>query len=76
MPQTGQNSPLRSFREGKNLSLEQLAEQFGVHKTTVMRWEGRRVPAERVAEVERVTGLSRGHLRPDLFRPGMTTQSP
>jgi DNA-binding transcriptional regulator YdaS (Cro superfamily) len=49
------------------MSLEQLADIFGVNKTTVMRWEDRRVPAERVIEIEARTGIPRHDLRPDIY---------
>lgn len=38
-----------------------------VHKTTVMRWERDGAPLDRVVEVERVTGIPRAELRPDVF---------
>lgn len=59
--------PLRAYRAETGLSLEQLAGRFGVNKTTVMRWEDGRVPAERVVEVETATGIARARLRPDLY---------
>lgn len=34
----------------------------------ISQWK--RVPAERVADVERATGISRGRLRPDIFGSG------
>jgi len=49
------------------LTLEELAGRFGVNKSTVLRWEEERVPAERVLDVERETGVSRHDLRPDLY---------
>jgi len=49
------------------MSLEELAAEFGVNKTTVHRWEEGRIPAERVVEVEAVTGIPRHELRPDLW---------
>ena len=36
----------------------------------------RRVPAERVLEVERLTGVSRHELRPDLYPPPIEAPSP
>lgn len=63
------NAPLRAYRAEKSLTLEALATIFGVNKTTVMRWEDGQVPAERVIEVERATGVSRQALRPDLYPP-------
>jgi transcriptional regulator with XRE-family HTH domain len=58
--------PLRSYRAETGLSLEQLAGRFGVNKTTVMRWEDGRVPAERVVEIETATGIARD---PTAARP-------
>jgi len=37
----------------------------GVHPMAVREWS--RVPAERLAQVERETGIRREQLRPDLF---------
>ena len=50
-----------------------IAEQLGVAHSTVMRWSTRRVPASRLGELSRVTGIPAGKLRPDLasaFRKG------
>lgn len=60
-------SPLRAYRENSNLTLEKLGADFGVHKTTILRWEEGGVPVERLADVERVTGIPRQKLRPDIF---------
>ena len=62
------SNPLRSYRLRTGLTLQQLAGRIGVHKTTILRWEEGRVPAERMVEIERVTGLPRRELRPDLFQ--------
>ncbi|MFN7185967.1 MAG: transcriptional regulator [Pseudomonadota bacterium] len=43
-----------------------LARELGVTPGAVNQW--RRVPAERVVEVERITGIPREQLRPDLFQ--------
>ena len=52
--------------QAKGLQITGLARDLGVDKGTVSRWN-RRVPAERVLDVERVTGISRCVLRPDLY---------
>lgn len=52
-------------RRGKRLSA--LAADLGLNKTTVTRWAQKRVPAERVLDVERATGISRHELRPDIY---------
>lgn len=49
------------------MTLAQLAAIFGVHKTTVMRWEDGGPPPERVLEIERATGVPRHELRPDIY---------
>jgi len=45
-----------------------VARALNVDKSTVTRWEQGAIPAERVIDVERVTGIPREVLRPDLAR--------
>ncbi len=45
----------------------ELARQLGVKVQSIQQWK--RIPAERVAEVERITGISRHELREDIFGP-------
>lgn len=59
--------PLRAFREAKGLTLEQFGRVFAVDKSTVMRWEGGKIPAERVPPVCKFTGICPHELRPDLY---------
>lgn len=66
---TRPNSPIGEYRRAHGLTLEALGQRLAVDKTTVMRWEARRVPADRVLDVERVTGIRRERLRPDLYAP-------
>jgi DNA-binding transcriptional regulator YdaS (Cro superfamily) len=56
----------RNERDPK-ITIEDLAARIGIDKGTLSRWENGRVPAERVLEVERLTGVSRHDLRPDLY---------
>jgi len=42
-----------------------LAEMLGVSRQAVYKWT--RVPAERAPQIERLTGVSRAELRPDLY---------
>jgi DNA-binding transcriptional regulator YdaS (Cro superfamily) len=46
-----------------------LATAVGVHRSQVTRWVkwNMPVPAERVPDVERVTGIPRHELRPDIY---------
>ena len=45
--------------------MAQLAEKLGIARQAIYQWS--RIPAERVVEVERITGVPRVELRPDLF---------
>lgn len=60
---------LPELLRSRDMKLADLAREAGVDKATVTRWAQKRVPAERVAEVERITGISRHVLRPDVFGP-------
>lgn len=44
-----------------------LARGMCVNKSTVTRWDRAGVPAARVLDVERFTGISRHQIRPDIF---------
>ena len=54
-----------------------LARSLGISHTAVRKWRllGR-PPAERVLEIERVTGVSRYELRPDVFGPAPAPDAP
>jgi DNA-binding transcriptional regulator YdaS (Cro superfamily) len=60
-------NPLVVYRREHEVSQRELAKQFGVLAPAICKWEQRRVPADRVLDVERVTGISRHVLRPDIF---------
>lgn len=42
-----------------------LSRELGIKHTALYSWT--RVPAERVLEIERITGISRHEIRPDIF---------
>lgn len=44
-----------------------LARELGIRHTALYSWK--RIPAERVLDIERITGISRHELRPDIFGP-------
>lgn len=48
-----------------------VARELGVTRAAVAKWE--KIPAERVVEVERVTGIPREELRPDLYRIALSS---
>lgn len=65
-------SPISSYRAANDrMSLEQFGALFtpSVDKSTILRWERGQIPPERAVEVERITGISRHELRPDIFGP-------
>jgi DNA-binding transcriptional regulator YdaS (Cro superfamily) len=43
-----------------------LAKAIGVSRQAIYRWK-RRIPAERVVDIEAATGIDRAALRPDIF---------
>jgi len=45
----------------------QLARELGITHGAISQWA--QVPADRVLDVERITGISRHDLRPDVFGP-------
>lgn len=50
---------------GKVGGVVALARELGIKHTALYSWN--RVPAERVLDIERITGISRHELRPDIF---------
>jgi DNA-binding transcriptional regulator YdaS (Cro superfamily) len=44
-----------------------LGRRLGISGEAIMQWD--MVPPRRVLEVERVTGVAKERLRPDLYRP-------
>jgi len=58
----------RTKRKHK-MSMEAFGRMFEppLNKSTVSRWEAGGVPAERLAEISRITGISVRKLRPDIF---------
>lgn len=51
-----------------------LARALGIAQPSVSGWS--RVPADRVAAIETLTGIARDELRPDLFSAGKSDQAP
>lgn len=51
-----------------------LARKLGITRQAIGLWK--KIPAERVVEIEEVTGIPREQLRPDLYRDGMSAAQP
>jgi DNA-binding transcriptional regulator YdaS (Cro superfamily) len=49
--------------------LRALARLLGITHQAILQWQERdKVPADRILDIERVTGVGRERLRPDLYR--------
>jgi transcriptional regulator with XRE-family HTH domain len=72
MPKKENPHPLHKYRTQAGLRLEDVGAKLGVNRSTIFRWETGeiRIPAERLPDLERVTGIPRYVLRPDLFLGG------
>jgi DNA-binding transcriptional regulator YdaS (Cro superfamily) len=63
---------LNSMEKGVRLAIEaggglrEFARKLGISKQAVQQWT--QVPAHRIIEIERLTGVPREKLRPDLYR--------
>jgi len=55
-------------------SMRGLARLLGIAPQSIVRWKSG-IPAERIVEVERVTGVPRAVLRPDLYLDQAERQS-
>lgn len=55
-------------RKNTGKTLNAVAAQFKVNRTTILRWEDGTtpIPDDRLEEIEGITGISRHALRPDL----------
>lgn len=53
--------------------LAKVSRGLGVTRATVAKWQT--VPAERVVEIEEISGISRRKLRPDLYAPRRIKQA-
>lgn len=60
----GKKTPVEKAAEAAG-NKSALARQLGVKVQSIQQWK--RIPAERVLDVERVTGIPRHKLRPDLY---------
>lgn len=65
---TTEKANLPSLLSSRGLRPIDLARLLEVDKSTVSRWAEDGVPFHRVLDVERVTGIPRADLRPDLAK--------
>ncbi len=67
-----QSEPLRQA-VAKFKTISAFAEALGVKPQAVSQWTD--IPIRRVIEIERITGIPREQLRPDLYRTEETARS-
>lgn len=69
--------PLRVYRRAERIKARSLAGAIGIDRTTLHRYENGKlvIPAERVLDIERITGISRRELRPDVFGPPVSAKA-
>ena len=51
------------------MNVQKISDHFNVSKQAVYLWFRTKIPAERVIELEKVTGIPRYELRPDIYPP-------
>jgi len=66
-------SKARDPFRGHPVVKSRLARDLGITHGAISQWGN--VPAERVLEVERLTGISRHTLRPDIFGPAQSEKA-
>ena len=57
--------PVLVYAAQKVGGMAQLAANLGIARQAIYQWT--RVPVDRVVEIERLTGIPRATLRPDIF---------
>lgn len=64
-----QKTAFPEFRKSTGKTLDGVAEAFGVNRRTIIRWEKGEppIPTSRLDEAEKITGIPRAKLRPDVF---------
>ena len=68
--------PPRGRKHAFGKPLSEIGRKLGVGRAAVCKWSKGRVPAKWVVPLERVTGISRHELRPDVFGPAPSADSP
>lgn len=62
--------PLRAYRKAHGLKAEEVASKLQVAASTLRSWENgtRQLPPDMALKIERLFGIDRILMRPDLFR--------
>ena len=46
----------------------EVAKRPGITRGAIYNWQGKGVPAKRLVKLERITGIGRSLIRPDLYK--------
>lgn len=65
--QSMEKTQLSDLLKERGMNLSGLARLVGIDRSGATRWARNKIPAERVLEVEKATGIARHHLRPDIY---------
>lgn len=60
------NRKIIALAVAKAGGMRALARELGINYQAIQSWK--RIPAERVIAIERITGIPRDQLRPDLYK--------
>lgn len=69
MAKNKHREPIWEARKAKGWTIDRAATEFGVNRRTLIRWEdgATPLPVERLEQAERIYGVKRIQLRPDIF---------
>lgn len=64
-------TPFSEYRKASGKTVDEIAVEFDVHRATIFRWEAGdpHIPVKYLDKAEKITGIPRAHLRPDIFGP-------
>ena len=60
-------APLKELFRSRGIKLVSIASALGVDKGTVTKWMQSKIPVEHAREIERITGVPKHELRPDVW---------
>lgn len=66
--------PLREYLKAERGRATKLAEALDLFPSAISQWK--EIPPKHVLEIERITGISRHDLRPDLYGPAPLPPEP
>lgn len=62
-------APFSQYRKTSGKTVDEIAVEFDVHRATIFRWEAGdpHIPVKYLDKAEKITGIPRDQLRPDIF---------